>query len=171
MKLKLVPFLMILLTAVCAAQLFLLSTPSPVTALPPRPTATAVPTPALQVPGAQIVLQFEGDINNNVWTIVQWQDAQSDWHDVTGWQGTLDTNNTKTWWVGEEELGTGPFCWLVVDENEVVRTSDPFNLPALPFETLTILVNGRCCGQSLRMYAQPSHPAARSGEQPFGTKI
>ena len=141
MKPKLVPLLILLLTAVFVAQLFLFSTPGPVAALPPRPTATAVPASASQVSGAQIVLQIESDINNEVWTIVQWQDAQGDWHDVTGWQGTLDANNTKTWWVGEKDFGTGPFRWLVVEENEIVGTSDPFNLPALPFETLTIMIS------------------------------
>ena len=87
------------------------------------------------------MLQIESDASNEVWTIVQWQDAQGDWHDVTGWQGTLDANNTKTWWVGEKDFGTGPFRWLVVEENEIVGTSDPFNLPALPFETLTIMIS------------------------------
>lgn len=141
MKLKLAPFLIFLLTAVCAAQLFLLSTPGPVTALPPRPTATAVPAPKPQIPGAQIALQLEGEVPNGIWTVVQWQDAQDSWHDVTGWQGTPDENHTVVWWVGAENLGTGPFRWLILQDDEILGTSESFNLPLYPYTISTITMN------------------------------
>jgi hypothetical protein len=138
MKPKLVPFMIILVTALCAAQLFLLSTPNSVTALPPRPTPTAVPSLNSQIPGAQIMLHVENIVSQNIWTIVQWQDAHNDWHDVAGWQGTLDSNNSKTWWVGEEDLDTGPFRWLVVEDNQILGISDSFYLPLHPYDTLII---------------------------------
>lgn len=138
MKLKVVPFLIVLLTAVITAQLFLLSQPAPVTALPPRPTATAVPAP--QAPGAKISLLVEGEIAADNWTKVQWQDADEVWHDVTGWQGELEADGTKTWWVGEELLGSGPFRWIVLANNKAVGLSNPFNLPTTPYETLEIKI-------------------------------
>ncbi len=138
MKLKLVPFLIVLATAVIIAQLFLLSTPTPVTALPPRPTATAVPAPT--IPGAKITLHAAGPISPDNWTVVQWQDAQGKWHDVTGWQGELEADHTKTWWVGVEHLGSGPFRWLVLTEDEVVGSSAAFYLPTNQQQELRVEV-------------------------------
>lgn len=138
MKIKLVPFLIILLTAVFVTQLFLLSTPAPVTALPPRPTATAVSPPA--APGAKISLLVAGEIAANNWTKVQWQDGEGQWHDVTGWQGELELDDTKTWWVGADLLGDGPFRWIVLVDGDPIGQSDPFHLPTTPYETLEIVI-------------------------------
>ncbi|MCA9917898.1 MAG: hypothetical protein KC445_08105 [Anaerolineales bacterium] len=138
MKVKLLPFLTLVFTAVFTAQLFLLSTPAPVTALPPRPTPTAVPAPPL--PGAQIRLQLAGEMSANNWTIVQWQDAAGSWHDVSGWQGELEADGSKTWWVGQELLGSGPFRWLVLLDGTAVAHSDVFELPTQPGTTLPILI-------------------------------
>lgn len=138
MKVKLIPFLMLVLTAVLTAQLFLLSTPAPVTALPPRPTATAVPASA--APGAKITLHTTGTISPDNWTVVQWQDAQGEWHDVTGWQGELEADHTKTWWVGEENLGRGPFRWLVMNEAALAGSSEAFYLPTGNWQELVVVV-------------------------------
>lgn len=142
MKLKVVPFLIVLVTAVLTAQLFLLSTPAAVTALPPRPTATAVPVP--QTPGAQISLHVVGEIAAEIaadnWTIVQWQDADEQWHDVTGWQGELEPDGSKTWWVGTELLGRGPFRWQLLVDGRVIGQSEAFALPERPYDTLQIVV-------------------------------
>jgi hypothetical protein len=139
MKLKLVHFLILTLTAVFLAQLVLLSKPSTVTALPPRPTPTAVPAP--QVTGAQISLHVEGPHDNDVWTMVQWQDAQNMWHDVAGWQGELESDGTKTWWVGQEILGTGPYRWVLLADDVVAGKSSAFSLPIQPFTTLVVIVS------------------------------
>ncbi|MCA9897178.1 MAG: hypothetical protein H6654_12100 [Ardenticatenaceae bacterium] len=139
MKIKLVPFLIILLTAVFVTQIFLLSTPAPVTALPPRPTATAVPPPA--APGAKISLLVAGEIAANNWTKVQWQDGEGQWHDVTGWQGELELDGTKTWWVGADLLGSGPFRWIVLAEGEQIGQSATFNLPTTLYETVEITIS------------------------------
>ncbi|GJM41610.1 MAG: hypothetical protein DHS20C20_18920 [Ardenticatenaceae bacterium] len=136
MKLKLVPFLIVLLTAVFMAQLILLSQPATVTALPPRPTPTAVPAP--DAPGAKISLHVAGEIAPDNWTKVQWQDGDAKWHDVAGWQGELEADGTKTWWVGEDLLGGGPFRWLILANGEIVALSDTFYMPTTLNETLKI---------------------------------
>jgi hypothetical protein len=76
----------------------------------------------------------------DLWTIVQWKDNKEIWHDVAGWQGTLDTVETgmgdvivghKTWWVDESDLGKGPFRWQVYRNvgGQLLTTSEPFDLP------------------------------------------
>jgi hypothetical protein len=76
---------------------------------------------------------------NNVWLEVEWTDGET-WFKVDGWRGNLDTIDQrdgswvgqKTWWVAPEDLGTGPFRWVVYDyENgNMISTSEEFELPA-----------------------------------------
>ncbi len=114
----------IVCVAVCAL-LILVSLPSPARTaladLPPRftptPTPPAQPAPQPAPAGAQIQLraQFSQDWPatgipwQELWTVVQWQDEWGYWHDVAGWQGTLDEvqdcEGKKTWWVVEDDLG------------------------------------------------------------------
>jgi hypothetical protein len=84
-----------------------------------------------------------------LWTVVQWQDSQERWHDVAGWQGTLERlisgeqgTGIKTWWVGESDLGTGPFQWLVYRERNgpLLARSEPFYLPRRAGEMVTVQV-------------------------------
>jgi len=83
-----------------------------------------------------------------VWTVVEWQDPEGTWHAVDGWQGTLDEVEVedgvvvgrKTWWVGEEDLGAGPFRWVVRDRDEAVGMSEPFVLPVLRKGTTVVEV-------------------------------
>jgi len=74
------------------------------------------------------------------------------WHDVEGWQGTLDSVATgeggtvmgkKVWWVAERDLGTGPFRWVVTrDEGgRLLGTSEPFDLPGAVGATVTVEVS------------------------------
>ena len=65
------------------------------------------------------------------WTGVQWQDAAGGWHDVDGWQGGLDDNSTKTWWVAPRDFGTGPFRWVVYRGRcgAIAGASSSFKLP------------------------------------------
>lgn len=138
MKSKLIPLFLVLLVGVIFIQVLLMSSTPVVAALPPRPTATPAAPPEVAKPkGGLIELQVEGVIPE-LWTIVQWQDAQDDWHDVTGWQGTLDDGNLKTWWVGEADLGTGPFRWVALGTGDSVWISDPFYLPATPGEKVSV---------------------------------
>ena len=116
----------VLLTAVAL-------TPAPVAAgLPPRPD-DPTPTPEPTLPdtidnsGGVIILHVASP-PTGLQTIVQWQDGLGEWHDVTGWQGTLNAANFIAWWVAPEHLGKGPFRWVVSNE-EIWEASDPFNTP------------------------------------------
>lgn len=71
-----------------------------------------------------------------LWTVVQWQDPDGQWRDVNGWQGefdevTGDGTGIKRWWVSKDDLGHGPFRW-VIRERETgaqVAQTGPFSLP------------------------------------------
>ncbi len=120
--------------------------------LPPRPTveptATSVPLPtavATPIPrqGGTITLQVTNG-SRTMWSIVQWQDALGDWHDVEGWRGHLDertpNGQSKTWWVAPDDLGKGPFRWQIfaTETGPLLTTTDPFHLPAAHGQIVTI---------------------------------
>jgi len=67
-----------------------------------------------------------------LWTIVQWQDSAGGWHDIEGWQGTLNEGHKKGWWVAPAIFGEGPFRWTVYQSKggQLLATSDSFYLPA-----------------------------------------
>jgi hypothetical protein len=112
-------------------------TPTVTAAPPPRPTLTPTPysTPSKGSPfGSYIELRLPTD-NINLWTVVQWQDAQGGWHDVENWRGILDEINQhkgdKLWWVYPRDYGKGPFRWQVYQSpgGALLATSHSFNLP------------------------------------------
>jgi hypothetical protein len=128
-------------------------------ALPPRPTpqptATSVPQPAPAGGSIELRVQFPeawpwDEVPwQELWTVVQWQDAPDHWRDVEGWRGGLDSVATgeggsvvgqKVWWVGEPELGEGPFRWLVTqgEGGESLATSALFDLPSVGGGTVTV---------------------------------
>lgn len=133
------------LVAVIGILLLIVSLPSlslaASSALPTRPTRlpTATPTATPQAPapvkpqvGAYIELLVHfAQAPTEVWTIVQWQDYHGAWHDVDGWQGTLDEGNHKLWWVADKDLGTGPFRWVIYQDQAgpPLAASEPFYLP------------------------------------------
>lgn len=80
--------------------------------------------------GASIYLQVH-PAEAGLWTIVQWQDSAGGWHNVEGWQGTVDSAGDKRWWVAAKDFGTGPFRWIVTEGigGQLLATSEPFNLP------------------------------------------
>ena len=117
--------------------------------LPPRPGSDLPPRPNPNRPlstfdksgaaeGAYISLQPSAPAVG-LWTVVQWQDDLGRWHEVEGWQGTFDGDH-KTWWVDVKDFKTGPFRWVVFqDQNgEPLMYSEPFYLPQSPFETVVI---------------------------------
>jgi len=89
----------------------------------------------------------------SLWTGVQWLNPSTGtWHDVEGWQGTLDgltseNNQTlvgqKVWWVLKSNLETGPFRWIVYDSEggSSLVTSGTFHLPERTGQTLTVDVS------------------------------
>jgi len=115
--------------------------PRPPTSTPVHlPTATPAGKRAASIPtGAYIVLQADG-VDPGVWAMVQWADAQGDWHDVTGWQGDLDDGHRKTWWVHPRDFGTGPFRWIVLQERggSILGASASFYLPSAARERVRV---------------------------------
>jgi hypothetical protein len=85
--------------------------------------------------GAYIELQA-ASAPSDAWTVVQWQDRAGGWHDVEGWQGTLEPDGSKRWWVSAKDFGTGPFRWIVTDRQggQLLAISAPFSLPAVANE-------------------------------------
>lgn len=120
----------------------------PASDLPPRPpTPTPIPTPTpdsagdAPIRGAFITLRA-WNASPDAWTVVQWQDALGDWHDVEGWRGRLDdkVGVEKTWWVAPRDFETGPFRWLVYAEpgGELLGASDAFYLPERTGQVVTV---------------------------------
>jgi hypothetical protein len=101
--------------------------------LPPRPTVGALPD------GATIELRVTG-ATAPFWTEVQWRDHAGAWHTVDGWQGIVQPGRKLAWWVGVENLGAGPFRWLVYDAagGSLLAISDPFDLPAKPKQNVVV---------------------------------
>ncbi len=92
--------------------------------------------------GAFIVLQVPS-APAGLWTIVQWQDSAGGWHDIDGWQGTLDEGDQKMWWLAPNLFGKGPFRWLVyqsTERDELLATSESFYLPDAAGEKLWVEV-------------------------------
>ncbi len=104
--------------------------PPPTAAPPTAPPPTAQPAQPRRVVGATIVLHAPS-APAGAWTIVQWQDGFGAWHDVQGWQGTLD-DGVQIWWVAERDLHTGPFRWTLYQSQDgaLLDVSESFYLPS-----------------------------------------
>ncbi|MBN1812276.1 MAG: hypothetical protein JXA14_10605 [Anaerolineae bacterium] len=149
-------------TCVVLTITWLVALPQTAEALPPRPEVPSPPDdvePSTQAQ-AQIQLQVRFPDSwpwqtthwQNLWTVVQWQDPTGAWHDVEGWRGTLDevkssesgaVTGYKTWWVGGEHMGEGPFRWLVYHGKGgwLLATSEPFDLPSINKASLVVEVS------------------------------
>jgi hypothetical protein len=132
----------------------LIASPQAVQAgLPPRQTPQPLPPSGSDGGGASLELRLRFDQVEQaarwqeLWTVVQWQDASGNWRDVEGWQGALDEmakgEGVKVWWVYRQDLGTGPFRWMIYSApaGKVLAASDPFHLPR--YEGATELVTVR----------------------------
>ena len=116
-------------------------------ALPPRPTPVTPTPPSVSVPTspgwAAIELHVQ-PTQADRWTVVQWQDAFGGWHDVEGWRGTLDEVSNgvgnKKWWVARPNFDTGPFRWVVYQNQggKLLAVSKVFRLP--PSENSAVVV-------------------------------
>ncbi|MDJ0754874.1 MAG: hypothetical protein QNJ45_15235 [Ardenticatenaceae bacterium] len=98
--------------------------------LPPRPTpiTKTVISPSSSK-GGFIELNL-GAAGAGRDTIVQWQNAQGEWFDVETWFGQTEPDGSKMWWVAPEDFDTGPFRWVLLnDEGEAVSSSEPFEMP------------------------------------------
>ena len=102
-------------------------TPPPPTWTPgPAPVKTpqGAPLPAAGWGGGAIELQVRFGpamlkYAPEAWTVVQWQDAWGDWHDVEGWRGALDevvsAEGRKIWWCIVRIWAKGPSAgWSMI---------------------------------------------------------
>ncbi|MFP4343445.1 MAG: hypothetical protein ACLFU8_02020 [Anaerolineales bacterium] len=114
--------------------------------LPPRPDPTAT---AIVVPGGgdaepgSIVLQVavpadESRPPADLWSEVEWVDAQGDWHVVEGWRAPLERGYRRSWGVLPRDFGKGPFRWALYEgsEGELLDVSAPFHLPGSRSESV-----------------------------------
>lgn len=111
--------------------------------LPPRSTPVPPPADEDDEPiDAYIELQVQS-APSGVWTVVQWQDSAGIWHDVKGWQGTLDEGGRRVWWVARTDFGKGPFRWVIYQspDGDRLAESETFYLPNSTGETGTIEVS------------------------------
>lgn len=127
------------LAGLLLAALIAIQTPHAVQALPIRPEPTECKTP---IKGGFIELAVDG-ATSEVWTAVQWQDPHTgDWHLVDGWRGSTNADHEVRWYVGQDDLGSGPFRWLVYDAHDgnMLITSDLFDLPEQSGQTIAVSV-------------------------------
>jgi len=117
--------------------------------LPPRPQPA--PTPTEPRPndaddtgaprGARIELLPIPPLPN-LWTEVEWQDGEGQWHTVPGWRGSYNRTGRVSWFVDQKDFGKGPFRWVVTEteDGEIVGSSEPFYLPGSADEVLRVEV-------------------------------
>lgn len=94
---------------------------------------TALPA---QADDSAVITAYAPGAPESAWIAVQWQNTDSTWHTVDGWQGDLDYTSSgvpfKQWAVASANYGTGPFRFVVyAQENGTVwATSESFTLPS-----------------------------------------
>jgi hypothetical protein len=116
--------------------------------LPPRPTPGEWRGEELEKTTIELRVRFEDAQQaarwQELWTVVEWQDAFGDWHEVEGWRGALDEvvrgEGRKVWWVSLDDLGKGPFRWTVCRRpaGRPLAHSKPFHLPGTGEERVVV---------------------------------
>jgi hypothetical protein len=121
--------------------------PTPVHALPPRPTPMPTFTPVSPSPEWGAIELRVQPARPELWTVVQWQDRLGGWHNVEGWRGTPDEvvggMGKKVWWVARGDFNKGPFRWVIYQSQggKQLATSPAFTLPRLDGETVMVEVS------------------------------
>jgi hypothetical protein len=114
--------------------------------LPPRPEGVPTPqpeqAPVVHPTGGFIALTMEVP-SPDYWVTVQWYDGQETWYTVSGWQGNFNQDREVLWWVSPEDMGKGPFRWVVLAEVDgpPVAISDEFYLPTHTLETVRVEIS------------------------------
>ncbi len=91
---------------------------------------TAYTTTSTTSEGSMIILHSNASDGDD-WVVVEWLAGDGNWYQVDGWRGHI-SNGQLMWWVANENLGQGPFRWVVYQndsETELLKTSDSFFLP------------------------------------------
>ena len=117
--------------------------------LPPRPDPESTSPPAgRDSKASKIVLHVEVAADetrapSTFWSVVQWKDVQGGWHDVGGWQGTLETGYGRSWGVLPKDFGKGPFRWVVYagPEGDLLGASEDFWLPHYGGQTVNVEIS------------------------------
>jgi len=135
----------VLLSGLCA----LLSVLVAATVMPPAAHADLPPRPGQPVDDdddeprplvASILLQTT-PAQSDLWSVVQWRDADATWHDVEGWRGTV-VNGRTIWWVEQKDWGKTPYRWVVYQREggPLLAISDEFALPTQQRQQLVVSV-------------------------------
>jgi hypothetical protein len=123
------------------------------TDLPPRPTGVPTPTaepeqpappppaekPAAVAPQGGFISLSMAAPSPDYWVTIQWYDGQGTWYTVSGWQGNFDHEGEVVWWVAPEDMGKGPFRWVVLSaevDGHALAISDEFHLPTHTLQTV-----------------------------------
>jgi hypothetical protein len=114
--------------------------------LPPR-QPPAVPAPGggdqdSAEPGAYIELHTSPALPG-WWSWVEWQNSSGNWEKVDGWEGTLDGQGARRWFVAKKDFGNGPFRWIVSrgPGGTAAGTSAPFDLPTVAYQTVDVTIS------------------------------
>jgi hypothetical protein len=106
------------------------------TELPERPTPMALPprpeTSRLEpFRGGHIELHIAPAAD--IWTEVEWQGGDGQWHVVEGWRGYASKQGMVRWYVLQSHLNKGPYRWqlYLYEGGDYLATSEPFRLPAM----------------------------------------
>ncbi|MEM8857285.1 MAG: hypothetical protein AAGD96_03140 [Chloroflexota bacterium] len=119
--------------------------------LPPRPPDIPVETedpikqPTTSVSGAKIMFQAQSaNFDADDWTVIEWQTADGGWVEVEGWQGTFSSQDGQwqvEWWVGSDQLDSGPYRWIVYPnqaKGAAEFVSEPFYLPDVSGDHMSV---------------------------------
>lgn len=118
--------------------------------LPPRPPHVSQPVPGAGVTvttqegliGGGYIRLTVSPAQSKLWSVVQWQDAGGNWHDVEAWRGVIDQSQ-QMWWVAEKDFGTGPFRWVIYRDSggEILAQSQQFFLPAANNQLIDVVIS------------------------------
>jgi hypothetical protein len=145
-QLSIAPVLAAILALACLMVSFPAGSQAKSDELPDRNTATAAAhggdgrEDSPDKPAAASIELYAPGVAAGVWTVVQWQGSDGNWHDIDGWRGQTDAAGRVKWSVALKDFGAGAFRWQVLagGEGQPPSISEPFTLPGKADETLLV---------------------------------
>ena len=117
--------------------------------------------------GTNRITLYAPSAPSTAWTVVQFQTPDGAWHDVTGWEGALDTYpdtglRYKAWTVATDNADQGPFRWVVYTSQggAVWGVSDSFDLPGGVDVNLEATVQAAAAATTTTTTTSPAPTAA-----------